>query len=547
MRSAKWGLVVVLWAAAAAQPAPATASNEVCASCHEQEAQLKKSRHAGVACASCHLKHEEYPHPEKKEKPACAQCHAREVEHYTRGVHSQEAKKDNAAAPGCATCHGDVHETVATRTAEARKAIPGSCGMCHDKELTEFQTSVHGKAVDANIPDAPVCTDCHGDHQILRPKNPLSSVFPTAVAETCAGCHGDLKLTQRFGLKSYTVASFQDSFHGMAAQAGQQTVASCASCHGYHHILPSTDRQSSIHPTNIARTCGACHPGAGERFAIGSVHSVDPKSQPLPVQWATLFYQLAIPGTIGLMLLHHGGDYIRKLAHLRFRRQALEASAHRWKPRPAEVRMDQWERVQHALLAVSFFVLVWTGFALRYPDEWWSRPALAWEKTWPVRGTIHRAAAAVMVAASLLHVVLLIVDQKLRRRWKGFLPVWQDFREALYGMQWALGLRRTQPFRSAHSYIEKAEYWAVVWGTAVMSITGVFLWANNWTLHYLPKWWIDFSRTIHFYEALLAFLSILVWHFYMVIFDPDIYPMDPAWLTGRSPRPRPPDSDPHHD
>ena len=32
----------------------------------------------------------------------------------------------------------------------------------------------------------------------------------------------------------------------------------------------------------------------------------------------------------------------------------------------------------------------------------------------------------------------------------------------------------------------------------------------------------------------VAFLAIVVWHFYMVIFDPDVYPMDRAWLSGRA-------------
>jgi len=101
---------------------------------------------------------------------------------------------------------------------------------------------------------------------------------------------------------------------------------------------------------------------------------------------------------------------------------------------------------------------------------------------------------------------------------------------------WRLGLRKKRPHLSSHSYIEKAEYWALVWGTAVMALTGALLWANNWTLKFLPKVWMDFARTVHYYEAVLATLAILVWHFYSVILDPEVYPMDPAWITGFSPR-----------
>jgi len=37
---------------------------------------------------------------------------------------------------------------------------------------------------------------------------------------------------------------------------------------------------------------------------------------------------------------------------------------------------------------------------------------------------------------------------------------------------------------------------------------------------------------VHFYEAVLATLAILVWHLYFVIFNPDVYPMNMAWFTG---------------
>jgi len=70
-----------------------------------------------------------------------------------------------------------------------------------------------------------------------------------------------------------------------------------------------------------------------------------------------------------------------------------------------------------------------------------------------------------------------------------------------------------------------------------MAVTGVLLWFNNWTMTILPKVWIDLARVVHFYEAVLATLAIFVWHFYSVIFDPEVYPMDQSWITGYSPRP----------
>jgi thiosulfate reductase cytochrome b subunit len=82
--------------------------------------------------------------------------------------------------------------------------------------------------------------------------------------------------------------------------------------------------------------------------------------------------------------------------------------------------------------------------------------------------------------------------------------------------------------------VEKVEYWAVVWGAVVMASTGLLLWANNLAMRLLPKSWLDVATSVHFYEALLATLAIVVWHFYSVIFDPDVYPLNTAFLTGYS-------------
>jgi cytochrome b subunit of formate dehydrogenase len=196
--------------------------------------------------------------------------------------------------------------------------------------------------------------------------------------------------------------------------------------------------------------------------------------------------------------------------------------------------MLPFERVQHAVMALSFIVLVWTGFALKYPDSWWARPLLVLESTHPLRSIIHRIAAVVFIAVSVTHLVSLIVSRKLRTHWMEMLPNRRDPREAAAGFAYNLGLGSTPPARSAHSYVEKAEYWAVVWGAVVMASTGLLLWANNLAMRFLPKSWLDVATSVHFYEALLATLAIVVWHFYSIIFDPDVYPLNTAFLTGYS-------------
>ncbi|MBI4892968.1 MAG: hypothetical protein HY821_20255, partial [Acidobacteria bacterium] len=210
------GLLFALLALAAVQNLAAEAAparkgpvpNSVCADCHEVEAKLGKSAHAKVACATCHLKHEEYPHPEKQPKPQCVTCHEGAVREYEMSEHSQQIRKGNGAAPECSTCHGATHEVTVALTDSFRRSVPETCGMCHEKETQHFQKSVHGKAVLAGIQGAPVCTDCHGGHRILRAKDPRSTVFAASVPDTCGRCHGDLRLMKRFGLPSDRITSF---------------------------------------------------------------------------------------------------------------------------------------------------------------------------------------------------------------------------------------------------------------------------------------------------------------------------------------------------
>ena len=99
-----------------------------------------------------------------------------------------------------------------------------------------------------------------------------------------------------------------------------------------------------------------------------------------------------------------------------------------------------------------------------------------------------------------------------------------------------LGLSSKKPKFKRFSYIEKAEYWALVWGTAVMIITGLALWFDNYIVKIFPKGFLDVMLVIHYYEAWLATLAILLWHIYSTVFSPRVYPMNPSWLTGKMPK-----------
>jgi cytochrome b subunit of formate dehydrogenase len=105
--------------------------------------------------------------------------------------------------------------------------------------------------------------------------------------------------------------------------------------------------------------------------------------------------------------------------------------------------------------------------------------------------------------------------------------------DVLAAVRYLTGLSREKPRIGRFGYAEKMEYWAVVWGTIIMGATGLAIWFKMDVTRLLPRWLVDVAVTIHYYEAILACLAIIVWHFYHVIFDPDVYPLNLACWDGK--------------
>jgi hypothetical protein len=139
----------------------------------------------------------------------------------------------------------------------------------------------------------------------------------------------------------------------------------------------------------------------------------------------------------------------------------------------------------------------------------------------------------VMIGASVYHLVYAFLTRDGRKLILGLLPEPRDATDVVSVLRYYLGLGGAKPEFKRFTYAEKAEYWALVWGVIVMAVTGVMLWAKMSVSNFLPRWWLDVATAIHFYEAILASLAILVWHFYQVFFDPDVYPMNWAWYDGK--------------
>jgi predicted CXXCH cytochrome family protein len=538
----KSALIVVLVAGLAlGAKAPAvapSADDATCLACHGEKTPPRKSSkgpkappfvdatkfgdsvHAGNGCASCHTDVDLASHPGKPVGPVvCATCHDKPASTYEASVHGLARKSGNTGAAQCSDCHGvhDIIKVNAPLSPVNRDNLFATCGQCHPDVVEEVRGSIHGQAMADGVREAPSCTDCHSEHQIQS----LKSASTKDSAQVCIRCHGSARMNAKFDLPNNRVSTFLESYHGMAANMGSTKAADCASCHGNHRILPASDPKSSVNKANLIATCQKCHPNASAKFAQGTIH--EDKNQVSDLggkidHWVRTTYIMLIIAVIGGMVGHN---------LLIIRKKAMASLKD---PNRTLVRMTLAARIQHGLLASSFIVLVITGFALKYPDS-----GLSWlmGSSELVRRTGHRAAACVMIVGAIAHLAFVIFTKEGHKFVLDMFPEAKDITDVLVTLRYYLVPGMPKPQFKRFGYAEKAEYWAVIWGTFLMAATGLLIWFKLYATEVVPRWVIDVATTVHYFEAILASLAILVWHFYFVIFDPDVYPINWAWMDGK--------------
>lgn len=404
--------------------------------------------------------------------------------------------------------------------------IPKTCGKCHAGILKIYDKSTHGVALSHGVSDAPVCTDCHGEHSTGSKTDPKSSIFPLNIANsTCSRCHNNKKMMGRYGIDTARASSYEDSYHGLAIKGGLTRTANCSSCHGSHDIMPSSDKASTVHPANAVKTCGKCHPNANESFAKIPVHT-HALVQGTYEWWAEVVrwaYIALIILTIGGMAFHNA---VILFHYIRMKLQARKEG-------PLYQRFTPFEVVNHFFLVLSFTTLVITGFALKFPDAFWVQ-VLSWVGLHEaLRGIIHRIAGVVLIFQGIIQFIWQVGTARGRGEIIALLPWFTDLKDVFHNVFYHFGFVRHPPHFDRYSYIEKSEFWAMAWGTLVMALTGLMLWFPAYVFAYLPPWILKIAEIIHYYEAWLATLAILVWHMFFTLLHPKEYPFSMTWLDGK--------------
>lgn len=293
-----------------------------------------------LRCTSCHRDEEVYAFPHKPltvedrrgltlaMDDLCQECHSDIAALEHDGVHEAARERGELAAASCADCHGS-HAIQSPN--EPRERVSETCGQCHSTINELYVGSVHGAALmGEQNPDVPVCTDCHGVHNIAPPQ---TAEFRVKSPDLCAGCHADEALMAKYDISTNVFDTYVADFHGTTVQLFEKQApwqetnkAVCYDCHGIHNILPANDEHSQVINENLLVTCQQCHPDANANFPASWTSHFEPSPEHNPlVYYVNLFYTVLIPGVLGGFMLLIGSDVFRRTSDkLRTRKASQE-------------------------------------------------------------------------------------------------------------------------------------------------------------------------------------------------------------------------------
>ncbi|MEW6401401.1 MAG: hypothetical protein AB1649_06345 [Chloroflexota bacterium] len=182
------------------------------------------------------------------------------------------------------------------------------------------------------------------------------------------------------------------------------------------------------------------------------------------------------------------------------------------------VRFMPRQRLQHQILIGSFTALGLTGLLQSFSRvvliSWIINSLLGGIET---LRTIHHLAAIIFGLQAFFHAGEILYLWTVKRERGSMWPAWSDLTGLIGMIKFNLNRAKERPLFDRFSIEEKVEYWAMLWGTVIMGITGLFQWLPLFITSILPGITVPIARTIHAWEAILAVLSILIWHVYHTV------------------------------
>ncbi len=174
-------------------------------------------------------------------------------------------------------------------------------------------------------------------------------------------------------------------------------------------------------------------------------------------------------------------------------------------------------RIEHMVLLITFTILCLTGLPQKFPFSPISQGLIALLGGIEVVRLIHRWAAIILILGTVYHLLTSAYRLFVKHEDMRMLPDLKDAADLRDTVAYNLGFIEEPPKMRKFNFGEKFEYWAVVWGTAVMIITGFILWNPLAATQFIPGNLIPVALEAHGWEAVLAAVSIVIWHLYNVL------------------------------
>jgi cytochrome b subunit of formate dehydrogenase len=197
------------------------------------------------------------------------------------------------------------------------------------------------------------------------------------------------------------------------------------------------------------------------------------------------------------------------------------------------VRFSFWSRFQHAAVILLFGLLILTGMPQKWPYYDWSRWIIDHLGGIFATRWIHRASGVAFAVLVVLHLAVAITGVLTRRMKLSMFLGRQDFQDAIDNLRYYLGKRDAPPRFGRFDYRQKFEYWGLIFGSFVMVASGFILMYPIALSHILPAEFIPAAKVMHSYEALFAFLIVLIWHMAGAHLSPEAFPIDTSIFTGK--------------
>lgn len=156
------------------------------------EQKMKGSVHNNHQCFDCHTEFSKEKHPVRSfadmrdhslvVSQACKRCHFEKFKLMTGSIHSSMLKAGNTKSPVCTDCHG-FHNVTPKASYDTLAGVP--CKKCHSQIFKLYTESVHGKAKVVKHHKAPLCSSCHRAHDVQ------ATAMNERIKDACLSCHNN--------------------------------------------------------------------------------------------------------------------------------------------------------------------------------------------------------------------------------------------------------------------------------------------------------------------------------------------------------------------